>query len=56
MLRSEVGARSSSILPMGGMSPLQLQNRMRTKKEAKSGMYGFASFPPSPTPKFSSDS
>ncbi len=38
MLTSLVGARSSSIRPTGGTSPLQLQNRMSRKNAAKSGM------------------
>ena len=42
MLTSLVGARSSSIRPTGGSRPLQLQNRMRMKNAANSGMYGRA--------------
>ena len=45
MLTSLVGARSSSIRPTGGIRPLQLQNRMRMKNAAKSGMYGRAAAP-----------
>ena len=51
MLTSLVGARSSSIRPTGGMSPLQLQNRMSRKKAANSGMYGRAAAPAMPIPK-----
>ena len=36
-LTSLVGARSCSILPMGGTSPLQLENRMKMKNPAKIG-------------------
>ena len=45
MLTSLVGARSSSIRPTGGMSPLQLQNRMSRKNATKSGMYGLRGRP-----------
>ena len=38
MLTSLVGARSCSIRPTGGMSPLQLQNRISRKNAMKSGM------------------
>ena len=38
MLTSLVGARSSSTRPIGGISPLQLQNRMRMKKAMNNGM------------------
>ena len=51
MLTSLVGARSSSTRPIGGISPLQLQNRMRMKKATNSGMYGFAVGPAIPSPK-----
>ena len=49
MLTSLVGARSSSIRPTGGMSPLQLQKRISRKNAAKSGMYGRAAGPAIPS-------
>ena len=51
MLTSLVGARSSSIRPTGGMSPLQLQNRISRKNAMNSGMYGLAVGPAMPSPK-----
>ena len=51
MLTSLVGARSSSIRPTGGISPLQLQNRMSRKNATNSGMYGLAVGPAIPSPK-----
>ena len=50
-LTSLVGARRTSILPTGGISPLQLQNRMSRKNATKIGMYGLAAGPPMPRPK-----
>ena len=38
MFRSLVGARRVVIFPIGGMRPLQLQNRMNRKKPTNSGM------------------
>ena len=37
MFTSLDGARSSSIRPTGGMSPIQFENRMSRKKAAKRG-------------------
>ena len=48
---SLVGARRNSTRPTGGMSPLQLLNRMSRKNAAKSGMYGLAAMPAMPIPK-----
>ena len=51
MLTSLVGARSCSTRPIGGMSPLQLQNRMRRKNATKSGMYGLRGRAGDPEPE-----
>ena len=56
MFTSLVGARSSSTLPTGGRRPLQLQNRMRMKNEAKMGTWRAAAGPPVLRAKPSSDS
>ena len=51
MLTSLEGARSSSILPTGGTSPIQLSNRISRKAPTKIGMYGRAFGPARPIPK-----
>ena len=56
MFTSQVGARSSSTRPTGGMRPLQLQNRISRKNAAKIGTYRAAAGPPRPIAKSWSDS